>query len=107
MLICTFVFRLSLVNKTTGAGGTEHGSSTHPEYIAFGLVPVFFLLGLLGMLICHILKKKGYRCTTDAEEPVEPEGEEEKHLEDGGKNDVFGFCHTCTDVTSTGLHCMP
>ncbi|XP_053485220.1 RELT-like protein 1 isoform X1 [Ictalurus furcatus] len=84
------------VNKTTDAGGTEHGSSTHPEYIAFGLVPVFFLLGLLGMLICHILKKKGYRCTTDAEEPVEPEGEEEKHLEDGDINDTYSEGNTDT-----------
>ncbi|KAM4709255.1 RELT-like protein 1 [Discoglossus pictus] len=41
--------------------------SSHPEYIAFVLVPVFFVMGLLGVLICHILKKKGYRCTTEAE----------------------------------------
>lgn len=92
------------MNKTASDGGTDHGSSTHPEYIAFGLVPFFFLLGLLGVLICHILKKKGYRCTTDAEEPDEPEGEEEKNLEEGGRDEVFGFCHVCTDVPSTGLH---
>lgn len=37
------------------------------------------------MLICHILKKRGYRCTTDAEEPEEPVKEEEKNVEIGGK----------------------
>ncbi|MCJ8731473.1 hypothetical protein PDJAM_G00199980 [Pangasius djambal] len=83
------------VNKTDN-GGMAHGSSAYAEYIAFGLVPVFFLLGLLGMLICHILKKKGYRCTTDAEEPDEPEGEEEKHLEDGDMNDTFSEGNTDT-----------
>lgn len=54
----------------------EPGSLSHesrPEYIAFVLVPFFFLLGLLGMLICHILKKRGYRCTTAAEQRQEEE----------------------------------
>lgn len=35
-------------------------------------MPVFFLLGLLGVVICHVLKRKGYRCTT---EPQDGEGE--------------------------------
>ncbi|XP_060730647.1 RELT-like protein 1 [Tachysurus vachellii] len=83
------------LNKTDN-GETDHGSSTHPEYIAFGLVPVFFLLGLLGMLICHILKKKGYRCTTDAEEPEETEVDEEKRLEDGDMNDTYSEGNTDT-----------
>ncbi|KAB1282859.1 RELT-like protein 1 [Camelus dromedarius] len=28
-------------------------------------------MGLFGVLICHLLKKKGYRCTTEAEQDVE------------------------------------
>ncbi|XP_007427232.1 RELT-like protein 1 [Python bivittatus] len=28
-------------------------------------------MGLLGILICHVLKKKGYRCTTEAEQEEE------------------------------------
>lgn len=56
----------------------------NPEYIAFGLVPVFFLLGLLGVLICHALKKKGYRCTTEAEDAEEADDELDKDLERGG-----------------------
>ncbi|XP_074848690.1 RELT-like protein 1 [Carettochelys insculpta] len=50
-----------------------NGGGVHPEYIAYGLVPVFFIMGLLGILICHVLKKKGYRCTTEAEQTVEEE----------------------------------
>ncbi|XP_076145131.1 RELT-like protein 1 isoform X1 [Alosa pseudoharengus] len=56
-------------------------SGSSPEYVAFGLVPVFFLLGLLGVLICHALKKKGYRCTTEAEDAQAAEDELEKDLE--------------------------
>ncbi|KAG2455256.1 RELT-like protein 2 isoform X2 [Polypterus senegalus] len=37
---------------------------THP-YMIFPLVLLFFLTGLLGFLVCHVLKKKGYRCRTD------------------------------------------
>ncbi|XP_059845008.1 RELT-like protein 1 [Hypanus sabinus] len=54
----------------------------HPENIAFVLVPVFFLTGLLGLLICQILAKKGYRCTTDSESVCEenvPEAEIDLH----------------------------
>lgn len=56
-------------NATKGGGGAD---GTHPNYVAFVLVPVFFLLGLLGVVICHVLKRKGYRCTT---EPQDGEGE--------------------------------
>lgn len=35
-----------------------------PPYIIFVVVSLFFLMGLLGFLICHLLKKKGYRCRT-------------------------------------------
>lgn len=73
------------MNRTTDNGkadGGRGGSST--DYIAFVLVPVFFLLGLLGVVICHVLKRKGYRCTT---QPQEEECEEQrKDLEqDGGR----------------------
>ncbi|XP_063784679.1 LOW QUALITY PROTEIN: RELT-like protein 2 [Pseudophryne corroboree] len=52
----------------------EDGDQTAEEkekqspYMLFLLVLVFFITGLLGFLICHILKKKGYRCRTSPEE---------------------------------------
>ncbi|XP_067407636.1 RELT-like protein 1 isoform X2 [Emydura macquarii macquarii] len=65
--------------STAPQAGNDHtGGSVHPEYIAFGLIPVFFIMGLLGILICHVLKKKGYRCTTEAEQEIEEEKLREK-----------------------------
>ncbi|XP_011605001.1 RELT-like protein 1 [Takifugu rubripes] len=66
-------------NGKDGGGADE----THPNYIAFVLVPVFFLLGLLGVVICHVLKRKGYRCTTEPQD-----GEEETW--DGAKDPELG-----------------
>ncbi|NWV71317.1 RELL2 protein, partial [Malurus elegans] len=37
--------------------------------MVFLLVLVFFIMGLVGFLICHVLKKKGYRCRTFRDEP--------------------------------------
>ncbi|KAI3375756.1 hypothetical protein L3Q82_004054 [Scortum barcoo] len=64
-----------------GDGGAGGGN---PDYTAFVLVPVFFLLGLLGVIICHVLKRKGYRCTTEAQDADEEFKEEETDLEQGG-----------------------
>uniref|UniRef100_A0A673LHJ4 RELT-like protein 1 n=1 Tax=Sinocyclocheilus rhinocerous TaxID=307959 RepID=A0A673LHJ4_9TELE len=88
----------SLTPSTTPHGYGD-GNSVNPEYIAFFLVLFFFLLGLLGVLICHILKKKGYRCTTEAEEDVEldkEDDEEENDPEKGDLNDTFSEGNTDT-----------
>ncbi|XP_035506612.1 RELT-like protein 2 isoform X1 [Scophthalmus maximus] len=49
-----------------------------PPYMIFLVVFLFFITGLLGFLVCHLLKKKGYRCRTgdidDAEEEEEKVG---------------------------------
>ncbi|XP_018106557.1 RELT-like protein 2 isoform X2 [Xenopus laevis] len=49
-------------------------------YMLFLLVLVFFVTGLLGFLICHVLKKKGYRCRTFPEE-LDPEAKEELNVD--------------------------
>ncbi|XP_026124478.1 RELT-like protein 1 [Carassius auratus] len=78
--------------------GKADGNSGNLDNIAFVLVPFFFLLGLLGVLICHILKRKGYRCTTEAEEEedLEKEEDEEKDPEKGDLNDTFSEGNTDT-----------
>ncbi|KAJ1214707.1 hypothetical protein NDU88_002325 [Pleurodeles waltl] len=80
---------------------TAAGGSGKPEYVAYILVPVFFLMGLLGFLICHLLKKKGYRCTTEAESRHEEEkkiaGEKIEMNESvaEGNNDTVGHIVNC------------
>ncbi|KAM9311545.1 uncharacterized protein PAF06_009364 [Gastrophryne carolinensis] len=49
-------------------------------YMLFLLVLVFFIMGLVGIMICHILKKKGYRCRTSPEE-LDPEMKEALDVE--------------------------
>lgn len=68
--------------ETTPSSPANNAGNGHPEYIAYVLVPVFFIMGLLGVLICHLLKKKGYRCTTEAEQEVEEEKVEKIELND-------------------------
>lgn len=74
---------------TSNDGGTN---SSH-DFTAFALVPTFFLLGLIGVVICHVLKRKGYRCTTEAEDSDKHEEHEceglDKDLEMGEMNDTF------------------
>lgn len=69
------------------------GETNSHDFTAFALVPVFFLLGLIGVIICHVLKRKGYRCTTEAEDTDKPEEHEcdglNKDLEMGELNDTF------------------
>ncbi|KAM3938696.1 RELT-like protein 1 isoform 2-T2 [Leptodactylus fuscus] len=76
----------------SSANKVDSSSGGHPEYVAFILVPVFFIMGLLGVLICHILKKKGYRCTTEAE-PEEKVSAEKIEMQEGAvdtNNDTVG-----------------
>ncbi|CAJ1065610.1 tumor necrosis factor receptor superfamily member 19L [Xyrichtys novacula] len=58
---------------SSGTGGPINGTMVRSaeektaEYAVFALVPIFCVMGLLGILICNILKKKGYRCSADKE----------------------------------------
>nr|XP_046262080.1 RELT-like protein 2 [Scatophagus argus]XP_046262081.1 RELT-like protein 2 [Scatophagus argus]XP_046262082.1 RELT-like protein 2 [Scatophagus argus] len=56
-----------------------------PPYMIFVVVFLFFLTGLLGFLICHLLKKKGYRCRTG--DLDDEEEEEEEKLEGNADED--------------------
>ncbi|XP_046892294.1 LOW QUALITY PROTEIN: tumor necrosis factor receptor superfamily member 19L [Hypomesus transpacificus] len=59
--------------SAAGGGGPVNGTAVRSaeektaEYAVFALVPIFCVMGLLGILICNILKKKGYRCTAEKE----------------------------------------
>ncbi|XP_036406707.1 RELT-like protein 1 [Megalops cyprinoides] len=86
----------TMTPSVDGGSGKAHDSG-NPEYLAFVLVPVFFLLGLLGVLICHILKQKGYRCTTDAEDDEDECVADEKDAECAAElNDTFSDSNSDT-----------
>ncbi|TKS81111.1 Tumor necrosis factor receptor superfamily member 19L [Collichthys lucidus] len=81
-----------------GAGGPVNGTVVRSaeektaEYAVFALVPVFCVMGLLGILICNILKKKGYRCSADKEggdeETATPQKEDSAELQGRKKFDL-------------------
>ncbi|KAM6172221.1 tumor necrosis factor receptor superfamily member 19L [Erethizon dorsatum] len=48
----------------TRAGGPEE---TATQYAVVAIVPIFCLMGLLGILVCNLLKRKGYHCTAHKE----------------------------------------
>lgn len=48
------------------------------QYAVLAIVPVFCMMGLTGIFLCNLLKKKGYHCTShkpDEEAVPEKEGE--------------------------------
>ncbi|XP_066541428.1 tumor necrosis factor receptor superfamily member 19L [Hoplias malabaricus] len=53
-----------VVANATNVRSPEEKST---EYAVFALVPIFCVMGLLGILICNLLKKKGYHCTAEKE----------------------------------------
>ncbi|XP_030742282.1 tumor necrosis factor receptor superfamily member 19L [Echinops telfairi] len=74
------------VEQAEGAGGgeevpvpgngTRSGSpeETAAQYAVIAIVPVFCLMGLLGILVCNLLKRKGYHCTAHKEAGPGPSG---------------------------------
>lgn len=57
--------------NSTRAGGPEE---TAAQYAVIAIVPVFCLMGLLGILVCNLLKQKGYHCTAHKEAGPGPGG---------------------------------
>lgn len=49
--------------------GTRAGSAEEKatQYAVIAIVPIFCLMGLLGILVCNLLKRKGYHCTAHKE----------------------------------------
>lgn len=57
--------------NSTRAGGPEE---TAAPYAVIAIVPIFCLMGLLGILVCNLLKRKGYHCTANKEVGPSPGG---------------------------------
>ncbi|XP_051869443.1 RELT-like protein 2 [Pristis pectinata] len=52
-------------------GGEEETPRPQNLYTIFLVILAFFVTGLMGILLCHILQEKGYRCRTFRE--LQPE----------------------------------
>ncbi|KAM4047414.1 tumor necrosis factor receptor superfamily member 19L [Anomaloglossus baeobatrachus] len=84
----------NLEQKVTQNGtrkGVPEDSGT--QYAVLAIVPVFCIMGLTGILLCNLLKKKGYRCTSQkVEEEAEPAPEKDSNimLEENGNEDTIG-----------------
>uniref|UniRef100_A0A8C4QBG5 Tumor necrosis factor receptor superfamily member 19L n=1 Tax=Eptatretus burgeri TaxID=7764 RepID=A0A8C4QBG5_EPTBU len=56
---------MTLQPNTTGSmANIVNVPTSSIKYGTLAIVPIFCAMGLLGALTCHMLKKKGYRCTT-------------------------------------------
>lgn len=59
------------LGNSTRAGSPEE---TAAQYAVIAIVPIFCLMGLLGILVCNLLKRKGYHCTAHKEVGSGPGG---------------------------------
>ncbi|XP_055498839.1 RELT-like protein 2 isoform X2 [Leucoraja erinacea] len=53
--------------------GSEEDTRPQGLYTIFAAILVFFLMGLLGILLCRLLQEKGYRCRTSRQLDTERE----------------------------------
>lgn len=72
-----------------------------PPYMIFLVVFLFFLTGLLGFLICHLLKKKGYHCRT---RDIDEDEEEEEKIGGNAEGGLRNMPFTCVTLLSHPQH---
>ncbi|XP_078256200.1 RELT-like protein 1 [Rhinoraja longicauda] len=108
----SWLFPDSLASQTLNEDHNQtNTNSGHSVSIAFVVVPIFILTGLLGLLICHVLTKKGYRCTTDREsvcEELVPETEIELHDNECNADTIGQMVHYImkNPANAEALHAM-
>lgn len=55
--------------------GEEEEEAAAAQAAVLTIVPVFCAMGLLGILVCNLLKKRGYHCTASKEPQPSSTGE--------------------------------
>lgn len=81
--------------RVTLLGEEEEEEAAAAQAAVLTIVPVFCAMGLLGILVCNLLKKRGYHCTASKE--PQPSGTGEPWL----CRDTFG---DPTSVSSCSAH---
>ncbi|XP_075707440.1 tumor necrosis factor receptor superfamily member 19L [Rhinoderma darwinii] len=79
--------------QKSSQNGTRKGDQedSRTEYAVLAIVPVFCMMGLTGILLCNILKKKGFHCTSrKVDEEASPEKDGNIMLEENGNEDTIG-----------------
>ncbi|XP_006001449.1 tumor necrosis factor receptor superfamily member 19L isoform X2 [Latimeria chalumnae] len=80
--------------KATSNGTTdEKPEEKTSEFAVLAIVPIFCLTGLLGILLCNFLKKKGYHCMSE-KEAEEEAGTAEKgcaYVTEDANEDTIGI----------------
>ncbi|XP_065253840.1 tumor necrosis factor receptor superfamily member 19L [Emys orbicularis] len=73
-------------DERAASNGTRDGKREEhtTQYAVLAIVPVFCVMGLLGILFCNLLKKKGYHCTAHKESD-----EDVAKAERGGNNSAY------------------
>ncbi|KAM5180518.1 tumor necrosis factor receptor superfamily member 19L [Mantella aurantiaca] len=84
----------SKADKTQNSTHKGLPEDSHTQYAVLAIVPVFCMMGLTGIFLCNLLKKKGYRCTSHKpDEEASPEKEgivPSALLEENGNEDTIG-----------------
>ncbi|XP_077197323.1 tumor necrosis factor receptor superfamily member 19L [Paroedura picta] len=75
--------------------GTRDGKAEEnaTQYAVLAIVPVFCVMGLLGILFCNLLMKKGYHCTAQKDEEgakAERDGGSSAHRVEDANEDTIG-----------------
>uniref|UniRef100_A0A8C8RZX4 RELT TNF receptor n=1 Tax=Pelusios castaneus TaxID=367368 RepID=A0A8C8RZX4_9SAUR len=81
-------------DERAASNGTQDGKREEntTQYAVLAIVPVFCVMGLLGILFCNLLKKKGYHCTAHkaTDEEAEKGGNNSAYRIDDANEDTIG-----------------
>ncbi|XP_077637329.1 tumor necrosis factor receptor superfamily member 19L isoform X3 [Lonchura striata] len=70
--------------------GEEEEEAAAAQAGVLTIVPVFCAMGLLGILVCNLLKKKGYHCTTSKEPQISSTGASSIYQLEDANEDTIG-----------------
>uniref|UniRef100_G3UP91 RELT TNF receptor n=1 Tax=Meleagris gallopavo TaxID=9103 RepID=G3UP91_MELGA len=93
---CTGQRRARSVVAPEGPSGANGTWEAQPEEAAaaqsavLAIVPVFCAMGLLGILVCNLLKKKGYHCTAHKEHELNTSGPSSIYQIEDANEDTIG-----------------
>ncbi|NXV67176.1 TR19L factor, partial [Molothrus ater] len=84
--------------------GEEEEEAAAAQAAVLTIVPVFCAMGLLGILVCNLLKKKGYHCTASKEpQPGSTGASSIYQLEDANEDTIGVLVRLITEKKGQGV----